>query len=78
MDPAELERFMERMLPLVETALSQGADEDLESAQGKKTIVEPKGVLTFPPELRTELKVGTATVVRKKWLSMHRLAAESD
>jgi hypothetical protein len=66
-DPMELERFVERMLPLVETALSQGAGDDLESAQGKKTIVEAKGSLGLPAELRTELKLQTAAVVRKSF-----------
>jgi hypothetical protein len=45
----EVGLFLEKMLPLIEHITSQVGDIDL--SQPKKTIIETKGVISFPKEI---------------------------
>ncbi len=60
-DEAEIERFVDRMLPLIENITSQSVEEETELAGGKKTVVEEKGALILPEELRS--RFGPATIL---------------
>lgn len=62
-DPAEIENFIEKMFPLIESAMSQYGDEELEGGQGKKEIAENDGELTLPQDICKELNIQSTKIV---------------
>jgi len=63
-DDTEIEIFLDKMMPLIETVISQPGDEgEAELSQGKKSIVENKGELNLTKEIIEKYNIAESNII---------------